>query len=443
MKKFYALLSLILLSFCFILTGCKDGLPMPKSDAIVVGNSGFVAQKGEYIYFANAYTGYNTLNSGVTNKEGDVVEYGLYRVKVKDIQTKEIEFDENGYAKNVETVVSKVVGFENSNFYIVGDYLYFSSPSMHKNSSNETMYDLISIFRVKLDGTGLKEVYYTRNATNGDFAIFNFDGKDYLITVEGEEVIKHELTKSGVDNKKVLVSDLTSTILVDEIKKESDKKLVYLTKRSQADIDAGVVGNVMKSVNLQTGQVEVLSDNVGETITLVSRKNGALIYSKNDSQGNTYHYVKDFDSQDKKIISISGVSNAVYLDSNLPIVFKYQNKLVMQQQNSIKIEVLVDENVTILFTNGNYVYYSNSTGIGRANTTTKQSEMIAEVTGFQANAFDFDGRYIYFFNTTSNDTTKTKYIQRIDTYLFEQSQTIVSPEVFANLLEDDKKTDEK
>ena len=443
MKKIFALLGVFLLSFCFVLTGCGSLGSMPASDAIIVGNGGFVAQKGEYIYFANAYTSYSSLST-IDNRKGKVVEYALNRVKVKDIQTKEIEFDEEGYAKNVETVVSKVVGFENSNFYIVGDFLYFASPNIHKNSSNENMFDLISIFRVKLDGSGLKELYTTQSSTNGDFAIYNLNGKNYLITVEGNFIYKQELTNKGLANKTQLCDDVVSTILVDEIKFENDAKLYYTASRSESDTEIGLTGNVLKYVDLVTGKVEVVSNVIGETITIISRNNGVMFYSKKNLTEDTYYWIKDFSTPDRKVTNWTGITNFFYmgkdsLNQTMPMVYNYQSKLVMQTISSFEVEVLVDENVTPIMTDGEYVYYTNSSGFYRISYKDKVATKICEVSDYQS-TFDFDGRYLYYFEKTPNNTSDVKYLYRLDIYQLEQ-QNSVEPQLLSKVLEKDKKTD--
>lgn len=442
MKKIFALLGVFLLSFCFVLVGCGSLGSMPDSNAIIVGNGGFVAQKGEYIYFANAYTSYSSLST-IDNRKGKVVEYALCRIKAKDIQTKELEFDQDGYAKNVETVVSKVVGFENSNFYIVGDFLYFASPNIHKNSSNENMFDLISIFRVKLDGSGLKELYTTQNATNGDFAIYNINEKNYLITVEGNYIYKQELTNKGLSNKTQLCDDVESTILVDEIKFESDTKLYYTASRSAEDTEIGLTGNLLKYVDLKTGKVELVSNVIGETIKIISRANGAMFYSKKNLTEDAYYWIKDFSTPDRKVTNWTGITNFFFmgkdsLNQTLPMVYNYQNKLVMQDISSLEVEVLVDENVTPIMTEGDYVYYTNSNGFYRISYKDKVATQICEVKDFQ-NRYDFDGRYLYYFAKTENNTTETKYLYRLDTYLLEQ-QNSVNPQLISKVLEKDKKT---
>lgn len=442
MKKIYALLGAFLLMFCFVLSGCGGVGSMPKSDAIIVGNGGFVAQKGEYIYFANAYTGYETLSSGVSNKEGKVVEYGLYRVKAKDIQSKEIEFDKDGYPKNVEKIVSKVVGFENSNFYIVGDYLYFSSPNIHKNSSNKNMYDLISIFRVRLDGSQLKELYTTESSTNGDFAIYNLNGENYLITVEGAKVYKQQLSKKGLSNKKLMCDDLASTILVDEIKFENDNRLYYTASRSKEDVEIGLAGNVLKYVDLITGEKEIVSNNVDETITLVNRSNGVIFYTKKSSTENANYWIKDFSNPDRKVVCLTELKNFYYMGLNsinepMPMIYTFSDKLIMQSINSYEVTTFVDEKeVTPIFVAGEYVYYTTPSALFRKSYKEEKSTKICSLTDFE-NKFDFDGRYIYYFAKLENSDSETKYLHRVDTYAIEQGSSAIQ-EIFSKISNKDK-----
>lgn len=443
MKKVLSALVLIILSFAFVLVGCASGLELPPSNASVKGNGGFVVQKGEYIYFANAYTGYATLASDVSNSDK---QYNIYRVKVSDYTNAIVAFDEDGFAKGVELIASKVAGFENSGFYIVGDFLYFASPNTHKTNRNENRFDLVTIFSVKLDGSSQKELYTTSDYTNGDWSVLQIGNKAYLLTVENDKIIRQEVKNGKISGKTTLADDVLSAKLVREVTSDFDKKIYYTTNLDKERTELGFSGNVLKNVDIESGKVTKYSNSTGETITILKQQNSKLFYTVLATGSVTKLYVKSASGADRKISDWTDATKLFFLGYNndssaKPVVFVSQSKLVMQTFDSMELTVLVNENVTPLFTSGDYVYYSTSTGISRISYKTKVAEVIATAT-FQSGVFDFDGRYIYVFKTVEESESTTKYIHRIDTFTFEQNGSQeIKPIAF--VLEDDKPKDEE
>lgn len=422
MKKILSVLVLMVLAFAFLLVGCSGGLDMPAANALVKGNGGFVVQKGEYIYFANAYTGYATLGTGVSNSNK---QYNLYRVKASDYTNGVVSYDEDGWAKNVELIASRVVGFENSGFYIVGNYLYFASPNTHKTNLNENKFDLVTIYSVKLDGSSLKELYTTADYTNGDWSVLSVGSKAYLLTVEKDKIIRHNVKDGSLSNKTVIASDVVSAKLVDEISSDFDKKVYFTTNLDKERTELGLTGNVLKSVDIESGVVTAYSNMAGETIAILQQQHGKLFYTVKTANSATKLYVKSASGADAKISDWTDATKVFFLGyendlSNKPIVFVSQSKLVMQTFDSMQPTVLVDEDVTPLFTSGDYVYYSTSTGISRVNYKTNVAQLVLNA-DFQSGVYDFDGRYIYAFKTIADSQSTTKYIHRIDTFTFEQN----------------------
>ncbi len=443
MKKIATFLSLILMAFVFVLSGCSQSIGlvgMPSPDAVITGNGGFVVQKGDYIYFANALTNYSNIGTSISNEEGEVIEYGLYRVKVSDANNKTINYSADGYATNVEQVVSKVVGFENSGFYIVDDYLYFASPNMHKTSSNQNRYDLISIFRVKLDGTDLKELYTTNDYTNGDWTILTINNSNYLITIEGKEIIRHDINENGILNKKILVNDSSKAFLADENKEPLDEYIFYTSALSQTDIDNGITGNCLKRVEIATGKIHDEQIPVGTTITLIKYSYGKLFYTRKTPIEDAYYFVKSgLTSADLRLTWWTDITELNYLE-NGPVAYIYDSKIVFQHINSFDYDVLVETPGTspkIILTSGDYVFYSNSEGIFRVSYKDKTSISICTGT-FEK--YDFDGRFIYTYAKAEGGTTETKYLQRIDTFAIEKETEKIS-KIVGFVLQVDKKTE--
>lgn len=423
-KKLLGVLSCLVICLCFLLTGCSK-LAMPAADGKIVGNGGTVVQKGEYIYFANAYTDYSAIGDDISNKTGNAGVYSLYRAKTTNGG---FELDDNGMVKNAEVIVEKVVGFEYSNLYIIGDYLYFSSPNMHKTSSNQNKYDLISVFKVKLDGTGLDELYTTQKFS-GDWKILNFDTKNYVLTVEEDQIVRHEIDKSGkMTNKTILAENVTDAILPENNNYSNDKYAYFTTARSEQDTTLGLTGNYLKRVNIINGEIKDVHGTSGETYSLLTYQNGNLIYSKSTAVIDARVYANDFENPETNLIQWSGATNlnvVTVMGQGQKLVYTYNSKLVIQDFGSYNIDVLVDGNATVINVADDYLYYTLDGKISRVSLITNQSTSIYEDSNME-DVFDFDGRYIYLFTQAKNNSSNTKYMHRIDTFAIEQDVEVTA-----------------
>ena len=441
MKKIWTILGCLLLSFCFLLAGCS-GLEMPANDAKVYGNGGTVVQKGDYVYFANAYTGYSSLSDNVSNKKGESGLYSLYRVKVSDTNGT-LDLDEQGNVKNAEVVVEKVVGFEYSNLYIVGDYLYFSSPNMHKTSANEHKFELISIFRVKLDGSGLKELY-TTETYSGDWAIYEINDVNYVVTYEGSEIVRHTINKKAkLEDKVVLADNVTKAVLPQGKNYANDNKIFFTTALSETDKTLGLTGNILKSVDIESKNVKTLSNN-GDTIEIMAYNFGNLIYNVKNLTDDKYVWANDFNGNAQRLTywQVTDAFVASVMNQGLKLIYTYEDNVVIQNFGSYQTSVLIEGKATIINIDEDYVYYTLDNKISRISLVDNTTVEIYENSSM-ADVYDFDGRYIYLFVPTQNSTTNIKYMHRIDTFALEQ-EVEVSAQPMGEIDADDlKKAEDK
>ena len=208
MKKLFTYLACLLLCVSFLLTGCGTDLNVPTGD--VLSNGGSVVTVGDYVYFANTYVDYSTL-TGNANTESTTQHNSIFRVL-----TDEYGFtttNEDGQIENVDEVYSKIAGFDNSNMYILGEYLYFTSPNAHKDNNGDDRFDLTTLYRMRLDGTGLREIFTTSEARGKFF--FATGDENFVLIYDNSEV-----TKIGIGNNisspETLVSDVTDVAFPSE-----------------------------------------------------------------------------------------------------------------------------------------------------------------------------------------------------------------------------------
>ncbi len=295
MKKKIILVVMSLILVVSLLVGCTESY---KAEAIttetseeVSSNGGLAVVYGKYLYYINGYAG-NT----VDNTFGEVTQGAIARV----------ELDENGDAiadtntiivpKNVYNTVAT------SGLYIVGDYIYYSTPSVDKDSTGTAKTSAMWIMRTKVDGTDTEVVakfddytaiykvvdgyimYYLSN----EIHIIDLESKNFTDTLIEESVSAIYMT-TYADNANELVDTIFYTMANDDTTLSSNVVWSYRAGGSPTMlIDASVVSYPDIDERIK-----------GYTITLVeaiyTTSGINLIYTKSDSTTNatssgTYSY---------------------------------------------------------------------------------------------------------------------------------------------------------
>lgn len=460
MKKFTFAVLTILVSFCFILSGCsKAPLTMPQNCNVVYSNGGFVVGVDNYLYFGNAYKAYSDLKEKSDN-EGEGVKdkaLNLNRVELNNDAQKSLKLDEDEKA-NYENVISKIAGYDTSNMFVVGENLYFTSPNVHKNASkdkdkyNTYEFNLNTLFKIKLDGSGLKEIYTTEK--DGSKFCLTGGEKPTLLIYDNEKIMQVKCYE-GATKTETLAEKVKSTVFPYE--NGVDFVDVYFT--ADREEDDQLTGDLVKKLNIKTGEITAVNNMTAykETITLISYNGERLFYTRTGGAENRKGlFSNDFStgsSEQKQRYDTSSFSATSkiylikaeeYLTEDI-FVFEYNNKIYIQKvsaDNDAASKQITTDKSTIAFVDGTYVYYTTENGIYRVsvlgdNTVTQ----ISDNKDFQSGALDFDGRYVYFYAKAENDTTSTKYLYRADTFTAEAGS--IKTECIAELLKADTKQEEK
>ena len=439
MKKFTTIIVMLLICVCFVFSGCSPDLAMPQNYDRVASNGGFVVGAGDYMFFGNAYQSYSSLTDG--DNEGNVKQYSLNRLKLdreSHPNSDWFKLEKNEDEKyDYEKVADKISAYQTANLYVAGQYLYFTSPNVHKNKVNEHEYNLSSLFRIKLDGTGLKELYTTQSS----------NAKFYLTGGEKQKLVifdDNKIKTLDVANNETKVKDLTSDVEVANVvfpKAEEDFAWLYFT--ANRDDNTGYNGNLLYKVSMETGEVSQITNlnTSNETITILAYENGILFYSKSGGNYNGI-YSTDFTGNAARHLyyddnnTISGLAYVDCGDSNYDcFAFIYNSKLYIQlmtSTNNAQAIKLSDNASKIQLVNNGIIYYSNDSGIYRISVRERAEKQVSNITNFNSEVMDFDGRYVYFFAQEDNVTSNTDYIYRADTYLDE-----IRVECIAKLLDED------
>ena len=460
MKKFPFAVLTILVSFCFILSGCsKAPLTMPQNCNVVYSNGGFVVGVDNYLYFGNAYKAYSDLKEKSDNEVEGVKDkaLNLNRVELNNDAQKSLKLDEDEKA-NYENVISKIAGYDTSNMFVVGENLYFTSPNVHKNASkdkdkyNTYEFNLNTLFKIKLDGSGLKEIYTTEK--DGSKFCLTGGEKPTLLIYDNEKIMQVKCYE-GATKTETLAEKVKSTVFPYE--NGVDFVDVYFT--ADREEDDQLTGDLVKKLNIKTCEITAVNNMAAykETITLISYNGERLFYTRTGGAENRKGlFSNDFStgsSEQKQRYDTSSFSATSkiylikaeeYLTEDI-FVFEYNNKIYIQKvsaDNDAASKQITTDKSTIAFVDGTYVYYTTENGIYRVsvlgdNTVTQ----ISDNKDFQSGALDFDGRYVYFYAKAENDTTSTKYLYRADISTAEAGS--IKTECIAELLKADTEQEEK
>ena len=379
----------VLLSFVLVLFACtclftacgKQGLTdNPATDAETIGNGGFAVIKGNYLYYVNGYVDnyVSALREDPSkNKEGDVVFGGIYRTKLVGGK---VQRDENGFLEKTEQVVSQVVGFENGGFYILGDYIYYTTPHMNKDGSGVVRADYTEICRINIDGTDQERLYVSKSASIQDWNIYNIDGKHYVVVVEKMSTEDSTTTPTNIvviDNDgdvTTLAEDVSTYALSDD--NEADKaheKFVYYTFVNDDS------ENRLGKANIVTGDDEDYQINTGDVYSIVDYKNDNLYLTI--ANGDTYLYRLDL-ALNENIANITpyALTNTEYttyyvMDGVLNGVVAVDSENYMYNiSNRNATSILLSTSVTFVGISDNCVYYLENEQLKRVSIETGDIE---------------------------------------------------------------------
>lgn len=222
MKKF--LISLFSICLCAVCAFSFVGCGAPKIGGAtsettnVNDNIGTSLVYNNELYFVNGYnTNSKEANGGTI---GSVYKVGL-------TQTGAL----NG---NYTKVVDNLVGYTNGGIAIMGNNLYYATPSVAKNSRGETLYNKTRFMRKNLDNGAEQEIYSTElndesetvsfgyyKVNNGIVLVVYEKTNKTLISLTVGEEIKTNFRKTDI------ASAVISTALVEENANNADNFVYY------------------------------------------------------------------------------------------------------------------------------------------------------------------------------------------------------------------------
>lgn len=427
--------ALALLALLFLLSACAKDYRVeggPPADAEVRSNGGMVVQKGDYIYFINGLSSISAPNDYGTPVKGSIV-----RMNLNDPSDKVI-------------VVPKVVlsSYKNGGFYIFGDKIYYTSPSMEKDKDGNRLTTYLDFFCVNLDGSGNRKIFHTTSNSYA-YKFFEHDGKIYVIYVDsGAGKVYNVDAQSG--SRRVILDSYTGTPIL------GDDNYVYYTKAvyKDEDLKTTYTYNRFMRISFMGGQEEdikfagggtIAADRYSVTLSDVKVFDGTttVFYTKKSAtdisqpidlpEAHLFSFTLG-DASDRKILASSSANSFDYTDryylsptsflgiynSNIWYVQATYNDDL--QDPSLDAVELMPRPSQILDVDGDYFYYLDSDN----NLFKKKfkGESVAELAPgdevFKEIKFDtsrlmpeFIGGYVYFFSS-GGDYSGYTYRYKLD-----------------------------
>lgn len=422
MKKYLITLLTCLVCCIFVLSGCGGKATLsggPATSDKVYGNGGTAVIKGNYLYFANTYTSSDDVDKN-ENKYGSETINGIYRTKLNELGN--VNVDESGFPTDAELLVEQIGGFEQTNFYIFDNYLYYSTPKSGDDSDGNTIKGILVFHRIKLDGSNHKELYSCKN-TITDYSMCQIGSTVHIILSNYDSTAKTytltniTISSSGKVSSKNLGSDFTGVILPEgTLTADSVESKLFITQAINFEKDGLLTGNKVLSINLSDNKTSnvLLS---GKTYTLLATKNNRLYYNdannvfSNDFNGTVTQYganlytnlliLDDQNGVDMGLVGIYAAGSSV-------------NQAVFIKQDTHTVSVIADgttnsKTYTIHRIYDNQLLYSDGSGLYMKNIYDGTSITIATSATFST-VYDIDEGYFFYFANVTDSNAKHTYL---------------------------------
>lgn len=432
MKKFTKIIICLLLcvvSFSFV--GCKDKrteqekkFGKPDASAHIYGNDGLAVRKGNYLYYVN---GYKTVNSEEHTKEGSYTHGALMVTKLDN--NGNIVTDEKGLIKDdyYISLSNRLCGFEVTNLYVAGEYLYFATPSKENKGGDkagtdpEWAKDYVEFYRIKLDKSSKAEKIYQAGVTyeNLEFEYYSSNNELYIVTYEKGAAID---TDSSNNNAliKTAVSTKESTVIANNVVEcKFGAEICYTIQNSSNK------NYYLYSTNIGSQPVEMLSS--ASSITINDIVNGKVYVTVTENSTKTLKsaLVGSQSFTDLLYISESGYGD-VLIDNDIVMLVKDNVISFVGEEQMISSTLIIkDEDATkinvIGIDNGSVVYYVDGSSDGEkviktvshtnlVSSGSTEIKTVATVKDFDTEYLDLDDGLLYFYKKVGNHS----YLHRLN-----------------------------
>ena len=439
MKKITKLLCGIL-GVAFLATGCATVGNIKNNDSELIYNGNAAVMVDGYLYYGNAFTDINGDSFKNLNnyKESAKLSY-LARLNTNI----ELAAKTNDYSpKEVSKVAEEVVGQENQFMFVLGQYVYYTTPKKEQstNSDNKLEYQFSysTLCRSKLNGDDRKELYKTE-AKITKIEALKYNGKYYIVFLAGENLVKMEL---GNKVKTTTIATGVNGIAIPKTYEKNKEQstldwngMIYYTTARSVEDNTDISGTVLSKISVAGGSASQVGFKQGKTISLVGRERDVVFYTIDsktykldtnkvgqvDVTSENYKY---YDAAISKINLVASSARELgYLfTSNSNLVFK----TVAGESAVLKFESDGTSISNIAFVNGRTIYLESATGLYSADISnititngeqkTVECTKIVTMTAMHEGLYSFDGKYIYFYAQLEKENDEDKITETDGNY---------------------------
>lgn len=444
MKKFLKILTIVsmFLLITILMVACSETKwngSSVKDAGKVISNNGFVAETENNVYFINGIA-----NREDNNEFGASVRGTLMGIKKTDVA--------EGKFENAEIVIPKlfVASDYNSGFAIIGDYVYYGTTNLDKNSSGKVANDELVFVKTKLECSNKKdtEILFNAGSLSTEYRICEVDGSVYVTFYDAKaKAIKvySEATKTittvAVTNEKDpnsveslsaykflsgkdgIVAVYVNTVYAEKYYAEKAKEEGYT--RTVAKY------NTMYTVNAK-GETVKVADGAENLLTyaLTYTDGKYVFFTETDVNGTIKTFgvtasqiadKKEWKELDSAVtmsnkILVKDLSDAFSLDSDAKIVYKIS---LIKGENTKKdiFAKNVEGNSLICERNGSLYFFNTSNKIAsvKANEEVKEVSRDTVTTAYYLPAFITAGEKEYvIYNDNSSIGASYTYITKIE-----------------------------
>ena len=292
--------------------------------ANVSGNGSNAVMAGDYLYFINGYISVDSIKYKQNEYNKVKNEGAIYRIKMSNgvpeydnsyISSKEgkgvlrvIEdedwddlndyerhnrypdvFDLRVKEKDLDLIVPKIAGWEQSALYIFGNTLVYTSPNNQKNRLGQLQRGRVDFFSVDLNGKKHRRIYTTRSdgVLKNDFTVVSISGKAYLLCHDG-----NRLVRVGMDGRVKEISNEVGSVALPVVSAYSDEGsgvsslansyagmmgYVFYTETATEDDTVKGQSNIIMRYNIAADKKEKIRHD-RNTHTMIMLANGTLMF---------------------------------------------------------------------------------------------------------------------------------------------------------------------
>lgn len=423
MKKFTRILvCLMLCVFGFGLMACdrrtkeEKNFTYPHKNDVVYGNGGLAVKKGNYVYFVNGYKSVSSISS----KKATYTVGSLMLMKLGE--NGEVVTNDQGLLNDdyYITMNNKLCGYEATNLYIHGEYLYFVSPSLENESGDKVWAkDRVVFNRIKLDKTSkVEEVYasgvkydqlkYEYYEENGKLCILAWEkGDSYYADNGNNALIRINATNKSSEK----IADGVSSVAFAENSNE-----IFFVKNGDGNYTLkqyDIIANEQRDYTSFANTFEVKFVAGGQVFITMSHPYGSTTDLKVSNIASRNEFDLVYAYSDSLTLSAANDGTVFAVSSNVISIIKDADNIKIIKDEEASSINLID------FTNGCILYYddvSNLKLVSYSNVLAGDEPSIQTLTSIDAVSEDYayfdlnEGENMLYFLKLSGDDY---YLHRI------------------------------